>query len=102
MTWFAQVAPTTNLGDYALGVFGAYALAMFILVAIIVYLVRQNKQKDSKIELQQTENKALLEARIQDAKDFAKLDAKPNEELRKFIATLFDVYNHTLNDKQGQ
>lgn len=103
MTWLAQaIIPTTNLGDYAIQIWGSFALVLLLLLGALIIVYRSNVKKDSKIESLQSENTKLLLERIQDAKDFAKLDAQPNEELKKFIGTLFDVYNRSLNDRQGK
>lgn len=103
MKWFADiVTPTTNLGDYALQTFGAFAIILFMLIAAIVFQYRTGVKKDNKIESQENEIKQMLKDRVQDAKDLAALEARPNEELKKFIGTLYDVYTRSINKPEEQ
>ena len=101
MIWyFAQsIAPSINLGDYAIQVWGPWALVTLLLAAIVVIQYRKQLKADAKIDQLQTEKEELMEKRLQESKDSATAKALPADEITRFVGNLYELSKQRANER---
>ncbi len=90
-TYLAEIVPSINLGDYAIQIWGPFALVVLGLLAVVVIQYRQGIKKDLVIEQKQAKIDELQEKRLQDSKDSATAKALPADEITRFVGNLYEL-----------